>query len=241
MANWREQAVEIRKELDEAERRRAHQARARARAQKCGARTRKNGKCAQQPCKRPDGKGNGRCFMHGGLSTGPKTGPRAAKSPPDLTPVRLKYSKRARNALAASATEPIPVSWQDAEGNVESPTMSSSEQGQAVSGSSAKRAQRAGQGVGGGHAGPTSPDRPPGVGLSAGGPTPLTLSPLPSDSAPDFENLLGVTIGSLRLSAKEYQFRYEAVGGVPGIAAHRDRARRWVALVGCVLEFGAKS
>ncbi|WP_405514833.1 HGGxSTG domain-containing protein [Halomonas elongata] len=40
----------------------------------CGAKTR-----AGTPCKRRDLYDSGRCRLHGGLSTGPKSGPRAKK------------------------------------------------------------------------------------------------------------------------------------------------------------------
>lgn len=41
----------------------------RLRGLQCGARA----KSTRQPCKRKDLYGNGRCKLHGGLSTGPKT------------------------------------------------------------------------------------------------------------------------------------------------------------------------
>ena len=50
---------------------------------RCGARTR-----AGTPCKRRDLYGSGRCRLHGGLSTGPKSGPRAKRpEPPEDTPL----------------------------------------------------------------------------------------------------------------------------------------------------------
>lgn len=47
---------------------------------RCGAKTR-----AGTPCKRRDLWDSGRCKLHGGLSTGPKSGPRARKAKP-VTP-----------------------------------------------------------------------------------------------------------------------------------------------------------
>jgi len=44
---------------------------------RCGAKTR-----AGTPCKRRDLYASGRCKLHGGLSTGPKTGPRAKRPEP---------------------------------------------------------------------------------------------------------------------------------------------------------------
>jgi len=44
---------------------------------RCGARTR-----AGTPCKRRDLYASGRCRLHGGLSTGPKSGPRAKRPEP---------------------------------------------------------------------------------------------------------------------------------------------------------------
>lgn len=44
---------------------------------RCGAKTR-----AGTPCKRRDLYDSGRCRLHGGLSTGPKTGPRAKQPEP---------------------------------------------------------------------------------------------------------------------------------------------------------------
>lgn len=44
---------------------------------RCGARTR-----AGTPCKRRDLYTSGRCRLHGGLSTGPKSGPRAKRPEP---------------------------------------------------------------------------------------------------------------------------------------------------------------
>ncbi|WP_390882416.1 HGGxSTG domain-containing protein [Halomonas saccharevitans] len=44
---------------------------------RCGARTR-----AGTPCKRRDLFSSGRCRLHGGLSTGPKSGPRAKRPEP---------------------------------------------------------------------------------------------------------------------------------------------------------------
>tara|TARA_R110002051_G_scaffold305409_1_gene375350 strand:+ start:1224 stop:1562 length:339 start_codon:yes stop_codon:yes gene_type:complete len=46
---------------------------------RCGAKTR-----AGTPCKRRDLWDSGRCKLHGGMSTGPKTGPRAKKPVPEL-------------------------------------------------------------------------------------------------------------------------------------------------------------
>lgn len=47
---------------------------------RCGAKTR-----AGTPCKRRDLYASGRCRLHGGLSTGPKSGPRAKRpEPPKL-------------------------------------------------------------------------------------------------------------------------------------------------------------
>jgi len=43
----------------------------------CGAKTR-----AGTPCKRRDLYASGRCRLHGGLSTGPKSGPRAKRAEP---------------------------------------------------------------------------------------------------------------------------------------------------------------
>jgi len=46
----------------------------------CGARTRSGGTCKRRPVLGPDGlPRNGRCPNHGGLSTGPKSGPRARR------------------------------------------------------------------------------------------------------------------------------------------------------------------
>ncbi|MGO2133708.1 MAG: HGGxSTG domain-containing protein, partial [Halomonas sp.] len=44
---------------------------------RCGAKTR-----AGTPCKRRDLYASGRCRLHGGLSTGPKSGPRAKRPEP---------------------------------------------------------------------------------------------------------------------------------------------------------------
>ena len=44
---------------------------------RCGAKTR-----AGSPCKRRDLYASGRCRLHGGLSTGPKSGPRAKQPEP---------------------------------------------------------------------------------------------------------------------------------------------------------------
>ena len=44
---------------------------------RCGARTR-----AGTPCKRRDLYASGRCHLHGGASTGPKSGPRAKRPEP---------------------------------------------------------------------------------------------------------------------------------------------------------------
>jgi hypothetical protein len=44
---------------------------------RCGARTRSG-----TPCKRRDLYASGRCRLHGGLSTGPKSGPRAKRPEP---------------------------------------------------------------------------------------------------------------------------------------------------------------
>ena len=44
---------------------------------RCGAKTR-----AGTPCKRRDLYASGRCKLHGGLSTGPKSGPRAKRPEP---------------------------------------------------------------------------------------------------------------------------------------------------------------
>ncbi|WP_434984018.1 HGGxSTG domain-containing protein [Vreelandella zhaodongensis] len=49
---------------------------------RCGAKTR-----AGTPCKRRDLYASGRCKLHGGLSTGPKSGPRAKRpEPPTVEP-----------------------------------------------------------------------------------------------------------------------------------------------------------
>lgn len=52
---------------------------------RCGARTR-----AGTPCKRRDLFASGRCRLHGGLSTGPKSGPRAKR--PELPKVEEPYN-----------------------------------------------------------------------------------------------------------------------------------------------------
>lgn len=46
---------------------------------RCGAKTR-----AGTPCKRRDLYASGRCRLHGGLSTGPKSGPRAKRPEPPI-------------------------------------------------------------------------------------------------------------------------------------------------------------
>ena len=61
--------------------------------QRCGAKTRKG-----PPCQRPAYKRNGRCSLHGGRSTGPKTGDGLAR----LTAARTTHGKYTKEKRAAA-------------------------------------------------------------------------------------------------------------------------------------------
>lgn len=71
---------------------------------RCGAKTR-----AETPCKRRDLYASGRCRLHGGLSTGPKSGPRAKRPEPAVVEA-LNDSARKAAVIEALCRQGIQVS-----------------------------------------------------------------------------------------------------------------------------------
>ncbi len=74
-------------------------------APKCGARTKRNN---HQPCKAPAMK-NGRCRLHGGKSTGPKTPEGKARS----ANANYKYGHYTKKAIAERARMKMMMQWRD--------------------------------------------------------------------------------------------------------------------------------
>lgn len=79
-------------------------------ALRCGAKTR-----AGTPCKRRDLYASGRCRFHGGLSTGPKSGPRAKR--PEPTKVDTPHDP-ARKAEVVEALRRQGIQVSDIRGKV---------------------------------------------------------------------------------------------------------------------------